>query len=206
MTLYLKYLGPGFDSRHLHQLFNNMQKLFENWRHYLCEGKGSKYKELLSVIAKGDQELRDEFEVLMNMSGGWSRELADRFAEKYGNPKDDIFGDKTRHKKMLPVLPKLDYQNFDDEDWHNLGPFIIHLRDRKYLPVRKKVLLAMVKYKRYWQDLTTDMARELGMLPELEGITLKYPEDTQNGGKVDKLLKSKNISWGQLKNQILQSN
>ena len=37
MTLYLKYLGPGFDSRHLHQLFINMQKLFENWRRYLKE-------------------------------------------------------------------------------------------------------------------------------------------------------------------------
>jgi len=37
MTLYLKYLGPGFDSRHLHQLFNNMQKLFENWRKYINE-------------------------------------------------------------------------------------------------------------------------------------------------------------------------
>ena len=34
MTLYWKYLGPGFDSRHLHQLFNNMQKLFENWRKF----------------------------------------------------------------------------------------------------------------------------------------------------------------------------
>jgi hypothetical protein len=37
MTLYLIYLGPGFDSRHLHQLFNIMQKLFENWRGYLKE-------------------------------------------------------------------------------------------------------------------------------------------------------------------------
>ena len=37
MTLYWKYLGPGFDSRHLHQLFNNMQKLFENWRKYINE-------------------------------------------------------------------------------------------------------------------------------------------------------------------------
>lgn len=37
MTLYLKYLGPGFDSRRLHQLFINMQKLFENWRSYLNE-------------------------------------------------------------------------------------------------------------------------------------------------------------------------
>ena len=37
MTLYQKYLGPGFDSRHLHQLFNNMQKLFENWRKFKNE-------------------------------------------------------------------------------------------------------------------------------------------------------------------------
>ena len=37
MTICLIYLGPGFDSRHLHQLFNNMQKLFENWRRYLNE-------------------------------------------------------------------------------------------------------------------------------------------------------------------------
>ena len=36
------YLGPGFDSRHLHQLFNIMQKLFENFRRYLLteEAKG----------------------------------------------------------------------------------------------------------------------------------------------------------------------
>ena len=37
MTFCWIYLGPGFDSRHLHQLFNNMQKLFENWRKYLNE-------------------------------------------------------------------------------------------------------------------------------------------------------------------------
>ena len=40
MTLYLKYLGPGFDSRHLHQLFNNMHKLFENFRIFLNEAGG----------------------------------------------------------------------------------------------------------------------------------------------------------------------
>tara|TARA_A100001391_G_C5043054_1_gene271405 strand:- start:45 stop:596 length:552 start_codon:yes stop_codon:yes gene_type:complete len=182
-----------------------VQKLFENWRQYLQESKGSKYKELLSAILKGDQALRKEFALLIKKEGGWSRELANRFAEKHGNPKDDIFGDKTRHKKILPVLPKLDYQNFDDEDWNNLDPFIIHLRDRKYLPVRKKVLLAMVKYKRYWRDLTTDMARELDMLPELENTQLSYPTDTQDNGKVDKLLKSKGMGWEQLKNQVLQT-
>ena len=37
MTFYLRYLRPGFDSRHLHQLFTIMQKLFENWRGYLKE-------------------------------------------------------------------------------------------------------------------------------------------------------------------------
>jgi hypothetical protein len=183
-----------------------MKKLFENWRQYLCEGKGSKYKELLSVIVKGDQDLRIKFGLLMKKHGGWSKELADKFAEKHGNPKDDIFGDKTRHKKMLPVLPKLDYQNFDDEDWSNLIPFILHLRDRKYLSIRKKVLLAMIKHKRYWRDLATDMARELGMFPELKSVKLSYPSDTQNGGKVDKLLKNKKMNWDELKNKILQSN
>ena len=39
MTLYWKYLGPGFDSRHLHQLFIIMQKLFENWRNFRNEAK-----------------------------------------------------------------------------------------------------------------------------------------------------------------------
>ena len=47
MTLHLIYLGPGFDSRHLHQLFNNMQKLFENWREFrkdtLNEAKNVEY-------------------------------------------------------------------------------------------------------------------------------------------------------------------
>ena len=39
MTFYLRYLGPGFDSRHLHQLFTIMQKLFENWRKFRNEAK-----------------------------------------------------------------------------------------------------------------------------------------------------------------------
>jgi hypothetical protein len=182
-----------------------MKLLFENWRQYLQESKGSKYKELLSATAKGDQELRTQFALLINKEGGWSRELADRFAEKHGNPKDDIFGDKTRNEKMLPILSKLDYQNFDDEDWNNFDPYILHLRDRKYLPIRKKALTAMVKNNRYWRDLTTDMARELGMIPELEGIQLLYPDDTQDNGKVDKILKNKGMSWEQLKNQILQA-
>ena len=39
MTLYWKYLGPGFDSRHLHQLFTIMQKLFENWRKFRNEAQ-----------------------------------------------------------------------------------------------------------------------------------------------------------------------
>ena len=106
---------------------------------------------------------------------------------------------------MLPILSKLDYQNFDDEDWNNFDPYILHLRDRKYLPIRKKALTAMVKNNRYWRDLTTDMARELGMIPELEGIQLLYPDDTQDNGKVDKILKNKGMSWEQLKNQILQA-
>ena len=37
MTFYLIYLGRGFDSRHLHQLFNFMQKLFESWKNFLAE-------------------------------------------------------------------------------------------------------------------------------------------------------------------------
>jgi len=39
MTFYLRYLGPGFDSRHLHQLINNMKKLFENFRRFINEEK-----------------------------------------------------------------------------------------------------------------------------------------------------------------------
>ena len=33
-----------------------MKLLFENWRQYVQESKGSKYKELLRATVKGDKE------------------------------------------------------------------------------------------------------------------------------------------------------
>ena len=68
MTLYWKYLGPGFDSRHLHQLFNNMQKLFENFREYLKESDQQNVEAQLVKLRQTDQQGRNELQVWLKHS------------------------------------------------------------------------------------------------------------------------------------------
>ena len=58
----------------------------------------------------------------------------------------------------------------------------------------------MIKAKKWWRSLATDMARGANMLPEFDGVNLSYgkDEDDDNGGKVDLLLKKKGMTWEQL--------
>jgi hypothetical protein len=92
MTLYWKYLGPGFDSRHLHQLFTIMQKLFENWRKFKNE-------------AKDPDDKTDDKEELLNMAP----EINKEFIEK-------IIGDfsfnsaQSSQHRWSPQQPIIDYR------------------------------------------------------------------------------------------------
>jgi hypothetical protein len=61
----------------------------------------------------------------------------------------------------------------------------------------------MIKHNIYYRNLATDIARELGILPELKNIKLNYPNDTMDNGKVDNLLKEKKISWKDLIDKIM---
>lgn len=195
-----------------------MRRLLENWRSYQKQllKERSKFSKNLKALVVGDQKLRNVFGNEINspiMSSdkftpkpqGWSRELADEFAEKHGTEKDDIFGDKPREQEFIKLFPNLDYQNFDKNDWNNFSLLIIHLRGPEFLEIRKKALSVMIKYKRWWRDLATDMARNTKMLPEFDNQTLSYPVDTKDGGKVDLLLKKKGIAWEQLAQKLLGS-
>ena len=186
-----------------------MKKILEGWRSYHKQllKERSKFSKNLKDLVVGDQKLRNAFADEMNspiMSSdkftpkpqGWSRELADEFAEKHGTKKDDIFGDKPRQQEFIKLFPNLDYQNFDDKDWDNFHTLIIHQREPEHLQMRITSLSKMIEYKRWWRDLATDMARSAGLLPEFENVTLSYPEDTKDGGKVDLLLKKKENDLG----------
>jgi hypothetical protein len=126
----------------------------------------------------------------------------DNFVKKHQTSKDDIFNDKETIIKFVKLFPGLDFQNFDKKDWSRFSLLIMHLRQPKYFNLRKKAIKEMIKYNVYYRNLAVDMARELGILPELKNITLNYPDDTLNGGRVDILLKNKKLSWDTLINKI----
>ena len=77
------------------------------------------------------------------------------------------------------------------------------MREPQYINLRQKALSEMIKAKKWWRDLATDMARQNKILPEFENIQLSYPEDTEDGGKVDLILKKKNMTWDQLAQKLL---
>ena len=95
MTFYFKYLGPGFDSRHLHQLFTIMQKLFENWRKFKNEAKDP------------DSDADDGAE-LRNVAP----EINKQFIEKMIGDFSFNSAQSSQHR-WSPRQPIVDY-NFDD--------------------------------------------------------------------------------------------
>ncbi len=177
-----------------------MKLLMENWRLYQKQllKEGSKFSKELSNMINNDQKLRNLFAQEMQKAGGWSQELVNQFAKKHGTASDDVFGSKSVEEEFAKLFSQLDFSNFDDNDWNNFNTLIIHQRRPEHLGIRKKALLEMIKAKREWKPLSTDMARQAKMLPELDGQTLSYPEDIEDGGKVDLLLKEKGMTWEQL--------
>jgi len=182
-----------------------MKILMENWRSYQKQllKEGSKFSKELRSLIDDDQKLRNLFQQEIEKAGGWSQELVNQFVEKYkdqGARSDDIFDSKSVEEKFAKLFPKLDFSNFDDDDWNNFNALIMHQREPEHLEMRKKALSEMIKAKKWWRSLATDMARGANMLPELNGVKLSYgkDKDDDNGGKVDLLLKKKGMTWEQL--------
>ena len=95
MTLYWKYLGPGFDSRHLHQLFNNMNKLFENWRKFRNE-------------AKDPDSNADDGAELLNMAPEINREFVEKMIGDFS-----FNSAQSSQHRWSPRQPVIDYR-FDE--------------------------------------------------------------------------------------------
>jgi hypothetical protein len=167
--------------------------------------ESSRYSKELFDLEQNDQRLRNVFADNIKTSGGWSQELVDDFVKKHKTNKDDVFNDKETISKFITLFPNLDFQNFDKNDWSRFSLLIMHLRQKEYLNLRKKALQEMIKHNVYYKNLATDIAREIGILPELKNITLNYPNDTMDNGKVDNLLKEKKISWKDLIEKIMGS-
>lgn len=181
-----------------------MKLLIENWRSYRKQllKEASKFSKELSDMINDDQRLRNLFAQEIQKAGGWSQELVNQFVKKHGTDADDVFGSKSVEENFIKLFPQLDFSNFSNDDWNNFSVLIIHQRRPEDLQMRKRALSEMIKAKVEWKSLATDMARLVKILPELEGQTLNYPTDIQDGGKVDLLLKKKNMTWEQLVNKL----
>ena len=182
-----------------------MKLLMENWRSYQKQllKEGSKFSKELRSLIDDDQKLRKLFQQEIEKAGGHSQELVNQFIEKYkdqGARPGDIFNSRSVEEGFAKLFPKLDFSNFNIKDWDNFNALIMHQREPEHLEMRKKALSEMIKAKKWWRSLATDMARQAKMLPELDGVTLNYGkgEDDDNGGKVDLLLKKKGMTWEQL--------
>ena len=182
-----------------------MKILIENWRSYRKQllNEESKFSNELSDMDNKDQRLRNLFAKEIKNAGGWSQELVNQFAKKHGTAPDDIFDSKSVMNDFVKLFPQLDFSNFDEKDWNNFNTLILHERRPEHLKMRKKALSIMIKENfKDWKGLAADMARTAGLFPELEGIQLDLDGDTKDGGRVDLLLKKKNMTWEQLVNKL----
>ena len=161
-----------------------MKEMLNEWRKFLLKEE-SKYSQQLMDLANQDQRLRNLFDIEIKKAGGWSQQLADDFAKRNGTAKGDIFGDKQTTEKFVALFPSLDFTSFSEQNWNDFNILLIHLREPQYLRMRQKALSEMIKAKRWWRSLATDMARQANMLPEFEGTKLSYgaPSKTDNGEK-----------------------
>ena len=190
-----------------------MKEILNEWHKFLLKEE-SKYSQELSDLIAADQKLRNLFSIEMQKAGGWSQQLADDFAKRNGTAKGDIFGDKQTTEKFVALFPSLDFTSFSEQNWNDFNILLIHLREPQYLRMRQKALSEMIKAKRWWRSLATDMARQAKMLPEFEGTQLSYGApsktddgkkgDEQDGGKVDLALKKRKITWDQLAQKLLK--
>mgnify|MGYP003340552959 FL=1 len=192
-----------------------MKEVLNEWRKFLLKEE-SKYSQQLMDLVNQDQKLRNLFDIEMKKAGGWSPELLAKFIEKHGTSKDDVFGDKQNKtvEKFVALFPSLDFPNFSEQNWNDFNMLLIHLREPQYLRMRQKALSEMIKAKRWWRSLATDMARQAKMLPEFEGTKLEYGNgkksvsgkigDDEDGGRVDLALKKRKITWDQLAQKLLK--
>jgi len=182
-----------------------MKLILENWRRFTKQNlqEASRFSQDLQNFRLEDQKLRKLFKLEMKKAGGWSQELVNKFVKLHGTSKDDVFGSNKVEENFAKLFPKLDFASFSVQDWSNFNTLILHQRRPEHVERRKRALAEMIKAKVYWRDLATDMARSANWLPELEGATLSYPEDTQEGGKVDLLLKKKGLTWEKFVNNLL---
>jgi len=183
-----------------------MKLLMENWRSYKKQllKEGSKFSKELTNMMNIDQNLRNLFNIEMKEAGGWSQELVNQFAKKHGTAPDDVFGSRSVEENFAKLFPQLDFANFDKKDWDNFNVLIIHQRRPEYSQMRKRALSEMIKAKKEWKSLATDMARQAKILPEFDNQKLIYPTDIEDGGKVDLLLKKKKITWEQLAKNLMR--
>ena len=162
-----------------------MKKTLEGWRSYHKQliGEASKFSKELSDMVVRDQKLRNLFAKEMEKAGGWSQELVNQFTKKHGTAPGDVFGSKAVEENFAKLFSQLDFSSFDNKDWENFHLLIMHQRKPEHLQMRKTSLSEMIKAKRWWRSLATDMARSAGLLPEFENVTLSYPGDTEDGVK-----------------------
>ena len=144
----------------------------------------------LSSIAKGDQELRNEFAAFIESRGGvWSQKLVDEFVAKKGTDIDDVFGDKEsgRQDEFRDLFSKLsdtDYVGFSDKDWDNFFLLAQHFdSDRKLQKQAQKVLL------KYRGEEDSNYHYITDRISCAETGTQKY--GTQNGCNKDENLEEK---------------
>jgi hypothetical protein len=112
--------------------------------------KEGKVSSTLSSIAKGDQELRNEFAALIKSRGGWSQQLVDEFVAEKGTDKEDVFGDKQsgRQEQFANLFSSLtddDYNDFSEEDWSNFWLVAQHADSNR--PLQKKAQEILLNYK-----------------------------------------------------------
>lgn len=103
---------------------------------------GSKYSNVLKVLVSEDQKLRNEFAKMMRNAGGWSQDLLNAFIKKYNTSADDVFNTKKVENKLIALSSKLDYANFNDEDWDNFWLLSQHADNN---PIFQKQALILIK-------------------------------------------------------------
>ena len=143
MTLYWKYLGPGFDSRHLHQLFTIMQKLFENFRKYVNEAKdpdtdGDDKEELLNMAPEINKKFIED--MIMDFSFNAAQSSSHRWSR--GQPMIDYKFDNTsgtwRYAATIPGEPKKpnSWEDILAEKGEDLKTFLTRVKAKAEEPLQ----------------------------------------------------------------------
>jgi hypothetical protein len=109
-------------------------------REFLNENK---FSNLLLQMVKDDQSERRHYSnfVLDKFDGNYER-AAKEYAKLKNRSFDDIFGDKERMEKFIPI--DFDFNSFSDEDWENY--WLMSQHADMYPNFQKKALNVIEKY------------------------------------------------------------